>query len=161
MEFSIRTMQLSDIQHVQHVAKTSWNATYDGLIPVESQEKFLKSVYNDEMMLRRLDRSMLYVAELKGKIVGFANFSFVKEDGKVELVAIYIDPEHQGNGIGSVLLKEGISLSQGAKEVFLNVKKDNLIGRQFYDAKKFEVIEEFDDDFDGHILKTVRMVLKL
>ena len=28
----------------------------------------------------------------------------------------------------------------------------------FYKAKGFEIFEEFDDNFDGHILKTVRMI---
>jgi len=161
MELTIRKMRLNDIQQVQNVAKTSWNTTYNGIIPAPAQENFLKSAYNDEMMLRRLERSLLYVAEHNGFIVGFANFSFVREDGNVELSAIYLYPEHQGKGIGSALLQEGIKNSQGAKEVYLNVKKDNVIGRKFYKAKKFEIVKEFDDDFDGHILKTIRMVLKL
>lgn len=48
----------------------------------------------------------------------------------------------------------------GLKEVYINVEKDNVIGRRFYEAKKFEFVKEFEEDFDGHILKTVRMVLK-
>ncbi|MDR0269419.1 GNAT family N-acetyltransferase [Paenibacillus sp.] len=160
-ELMVRKMLPSDIQQVQNVAKTSWNATYNGIIPIEVQESFLKSAYNDEMMLRRLERSHVYVAELNGKIAGFANFSFVREGGQVELSAIYLYPEYQGKGIGSALLQEGIKNSQGVKEVFINVEKQNLIGRKFYEAKKFEMIKEFDDDFDGHTLKTVRMVLKI
>ncbi|TVY06892.1 GNAT family N-acetyltransferase [Paenibacillus cremeus] len=160
MELLVREMRANDIPQVQNVAKTSWNATYNGIIPIEVQENFLKSAYNDEMMLRRLERSHVYVAELNGEIVGFANFSFVKEDGKVELSAIYLYPEYQGQGIGSALLQEGIKYSRGVKEVYINVEKDNVIGRRFYEAKKFEYVKEFDDDFDGHVLKTVRMVLK-
>lgn len=161
MELTIRIMQPNDIQQVQHVAKTSWNATYNGIIPVEVQERFLQSAYNDEMMVRRLERSLLLVAELNGKIVGFANYSVVRDDGQVELGAIYIYPESQGQGIGSALLQAGINHSQGAREIYLNVEKDNVIGKRFYEAKKFKIVKEFDDDFDGHILKTIRMVLKL
>ncbi|MFC4811658.1 GNAT family N-acetyltransferase [Paenibacillus sp. GCM10023250] len=161
MELKIRKMGPSDIQQVQYVAKTSWNVTYKGIIPLEVQESFLTSAYNDEMMLRRLERSNVFVAELDEKIVGFANFSFVREDGQAELSAIYLYPEHQGKGIGSALLQEGIRNSQGVKEVYINVEKDNEIGRRFYEAKKFEIVKEFDDNFDGHILKTVRMVLKV
>ncbi|MBB3109640.1 ribosomal protein S18 acetylase RimI-like enzyme [Paenibacillus phyllosphaerae] len=161
MEFAVRKMRISDIQQVQNVAKTSWNATYNGIIPIEVQERFLESAYNDEMMSRRLERSHIYVAELNKEIIGFANFSFVRNDGKVELSAIYLYPEYQGKGIGSALLKEGINESQYVKEVFINVEKENIIGRKFYEAKKFQIVKEFDDDFDGHILKTVRMVLKL
>ncbi|MGM7680770.1 GNAT family N-acetyltransferase [Cytobacillus sp. Hm23] len=156
-------MQLEDIKQVQDVAKITWNATYEGIIPLEVQENFLHSAYNDERMKQRLERSTLFVAEIEGRVVGFANFSPVREDGKVELgaiYAIYLYPEQQGKGIGSVLLQKGIESLDGVNEIYINVERDNKIGKTFYEAKGFEVVKEFDDDFDGHILKTVRMVLK-
>lgn len=64
-------------------------------------------------------------------------------------------------GIGTGLLYEGISRLDSAKELFVNVEKDNKIGSNFYHAKGFEFVTEFNDDFEGHTLKTVRMVLKL
>lgn len=161
MAYVIRKMQQEDIKQVQDVAKTTWNATYEGIIPSEVQENFLKSAYNDERMKQRLERSTLFVAEVEGRVVGFANFSPVREDGKVELGAIYLYPEQQGKGIGSALLQKGIKDLDGVNEIYINVEKDNKIGKTFYEAKGFEVVKEFDDDFDGHILKTVRMVLKV
>lgn len=159
MMATIRTMHDEDIQQVQDVAVKSWNATYDGIIPVEIQEKFLKAAYNDERMKQRLERSFMFVAEIEGSVVGFANYSPVSDDGKVELGAIYLYPEYQGKGIGSALLQQGINDLDGIKEIYINVVKDNQIGKSFYDAKDFQVVKEFDDDFDGHTLKTVRMVL--
>lgn len=161
MKFNIREMKKDDIQEVQEVAKRSWNDTYDGIIPLEIQEEFLKSAYNDEMMQRRMENSLIYVSEVDEKIVGFANFSSVKEDGKVELLAIYLNPEHQGKGIGTALLNEGIKNLEGEKEIFINVEKENKIGTTFYRARGFKMISEFDEDFNGHILKTIRMVLKI
>lgn len=160
MEFAIRNMQHEDIVQVQQVAKISWHSTYDGIIPQEIQESFLKSAYSDENMKRRLNGSFMFVSEIEGKIVGFANFSPIKESGEMELGAIYLYPEYQGKGIGTALLEMGLKNIEGAKEIFINVEKDNKIGTNFYKAKGFEVVSEFDDDFDGHILKTVRMVLK-
>ncbi|WP_433945398.1 GNAT family N-acetyltransferase [Paenibacillus sp. SN-8-1] len=92
---------------------------------------------------------------------GFANFSPVREDGTVELTAIYLKPEYQGKGIGSALLQEGILHSAGANEVYANVERDNEVGRKFYESKMFARVTEFDDEFDGHTLKTLRMVLTL
>lgn len=161
VEFIIRKMQKEDIQQVQQVSKASWNYTYEGIIPFEIQESFLKFAYNDEMMQRRLENSFIWIAEVNGKIVGFANFSPVKEDGETELTAIYLNPEYQGKGIGTALLNEGIINLEDAKEIFINVEKDNSIGTTFYKAKGFKVVSEFDDDFNGYILKTVRMVLKV
>jgi ribosomal protein S18 acetylase RimI-like enzyme len=161
MEYTIRKMVKSDIKQVQDVAKTTWNATYEGIIPFEVQENFLKFAYNDENMQQRLERSTLFVAEVEGSVVGFANFSPVSEEGKVELAAIYLYPEQQGKGIGSALLQKGMNELEDVKEIFINVEKENKIGKTFYEAKGFKVVKEFNDDFDGHMLKTIRMVLKI
>ena len=161
MVCTIRKMQKEDIHQVQQVAKISWNYTYEGIIPLEIQESFLKSAYHDEMMQKRLENSFIWVSEVDGKIVGFANFSPAKEDGETELGAIYVHPVYLGKGIGTALLNEGIQYIEGAKKIFINVERENRIGTTFYKAKGFKVVSEFDDDFDGHILKTVRMVLKV
>lgn len=108
-----------------------------------------------------MERSLLLVAEIAERVVGFANFSPVNKDGKAGLGAIYIYPEYQGKGIGSALLEHGIKELDGVKEIFVDVEKDNKLGRSFYEVKDFEVVREFDDDFDGHILKTVEMVLQV
>lgn len=157
----IRKMHVEDIPQVQDVAKKSWNATYEGIIPFEIQEKFLKVAYNNDRMKQRLERSFLFVAEIDSIVVGFANFSPVNDEGKAELGAIYLYPEYQGKGIGSALLQKGINELEGVVEIYINVERDNEIGKSFYDAKGFQVLKEFDDDFEGHILKTVRMVLNV
>jgi RimJ/RimL family protein N-acetyltransferase len=132
IKFDIREMNSGDIKQVQQVAKRSWNYTYGGIIPLEIQKSFLKSAYNDEMMQRRLESSFIYISEVDGKIVGFANFSPVKEEGKTELLAIFLNPEFQGKGLGTALLNKGIKNLEGAKEVFINVEKENNIGTTFY-----------------------------
>ncbi|WP_102028993.1 GNAT family N-acetyltransferase [Salirhabdus sp. Marseille-P4669] len=161
MHIVIREAKANDIKQIQDIAKKSWHATYEGIIPNAVQERFLQSAYSDEMMKKRLLGSFLFVAEVEKKVVGFANFSPVKEIGEVELGAIYIYPEYQGMGIGSHLLHKGIHHIDGVQSIYINVEKDNTIGRTFYEAKGFQLVEEFDDDFDGHTLKTVRMVLQV
>ncbi|WP_044338809.1 GNAT family N-acetyltransferase [Rossellomorea aquimaris] len=161
MEYTIRKMEKQDINQVQKVARKSWNTTYEGIIPLEIQESFLNSAYSDEMMRKRLEVSSLYVAEKDGKIVGFANFSPVKEEGEVELGAIYLDPEHQGGGIGTALLQEGIKDLSGVRSIYISVEKENKTGTHFYRARGFRVVSEFDDDLEGHITKMFRMVLNV
>lgn len=81
-------MHYEDTKQVQSIAKTTWNATYEGIIPLEVQINFLKLNYSDESMKLRIERSIVYVAEVEGEIVGFANYSPVRDGGKVELAAI-------------------------------------------------------------------------
>ncbi len=161
MNITIRKMHYEDTKQVQSIAKKTWNATYEGIIPLEVQNNFLKSNYSDESMKQRIERSIVYVAEVKGKVVGFANYSTVRDGGKVELAAIYLYPEFQGKGIGTALIQQAVKELKGIKEICINVEKDNKIGMNFYEAKGFEIVKESDIEFDGHILKQVRMVKKV
>jgi ribosomal protein S18 acetylase RimI-like enzyme len=161
MNITIRKMHYEDTKQVQSIAKTTWNATYKGIIPLEVQNNFLKSNYSDESMIQRIERSIVYVAEVEGKVVGFANYSTVRDGGKVELAAIYLYPEFQGKGIGTALIQQAVRELKGMKEIFINVEKDNKIGMNFYEAKGFEIVKESDLVFDGHVLKQVRMVKKV
>lgn len=72
---------------------------------------------------------------------------------KVELAAIYLYPEIQGKGIGTALLQQAVKDLEGIKEIYINVEKENKIGMNFYEAKEFEIVNESDEEFNGHILK--------
>lgn len=161
MGFHIRDMDKKDIKAVQSVARESWKTTYTGIIPMEIQETFLRSAYSDGMMHKRLEVSSLYVAEVKGEIVGFANFSTVKQGGIAELGAIYLLSEYHGEGIGTALLQEGIKNLTGAQSLIADVEKENKSGVNFYHAKGFQTHSEFDDNLDGLITRMARMVLPI
>lgn len=157
----IRQMNISDIPQIQRVARESWNATYGGIIPIDAQESFLLAAYSEQMLTRRFEQSILFVAEADGRIIGFANYSQMRECGEVELGAIYLLPAYQGKGIGSSLLKTGIKHFEGVKTLLINVAKENKLGRSFYNSKGFKAVDEFDDPFEGVIVKTVTMVLEI
>jgi len=161
MKYLIRKMSIEDIKEVQNVAKKSWHATYEGIIPREIQDNFLKHAYSDDMMEYRLKNSNMFVAEVEGEVIGFINFSSLNENNESELSAIYINPEYQGHGIGTQLLQVCTSELTKLKAIYLDVEKENNSGLSFYKKKGFEVVDEYDDNFDGHILKTLRMKLEV
>lgn len=156
----IRKMTVEDIPQVQQVAGTSWHHTYNGIIPRHIQDNFLATAYNDENMVRRVERSHAFVALVEAQVVGFANFSYVKDDGKSELAAIYLLPEAQGKGLGTKLLEQGLALPN-VQAIELSVEKDNASGMNFYIAKGFKQIDAYKEDFAGHELDTVRMRLEV
>ena len=158
MKMIIRLMKNQDIEAVQSIAIESWHTTYEGLIPLDVQQRFLEMAYSEEMLEKRLAKSPFYVAEGDEGIFGFANFSNVNEEGEVELAAIYLKPSEQGQGVGTKLLEQGLSKLNPSK-VFVNVESENEVGKRFYLAKGFLAVDEFTEDFDGHLLQTTRMVL--
>lgn len=153
-------MTQDDIPFVQEISKTSWHTTYEGIIPRSIQDKFLQNAYSEDRLIQRLQGSPFFVAELNETLVGFAHFSNVKEE-QAELFAIYLMPDIQGQGIGTALLQHGIQVLLDATTLIVCVEKDNLKGIHFYNAKGFKILDEFEETFDGHVLKTVRMVLEL
>lgn len=152
-------MKMEDTKQVQDVAKKSWRSTYDGIMPHIIQENFLNMAYSDEMMEKRLNGSFIFVAEMENKVVGFADFTPVNNERQSELSAIYLYSNCQGMGIGTALLQKGIKELEDVKEIYIEVEKENNIAKIFYEAKGFKTMLEYDDHFNGHILKTVQMCL--
>src|SRR5690625_953223 len=161
MTIIIRKMTRKDMKQVQDIAKTTWHATYDGIIPRDIQNNFIDKAYSLQMMKQRLKQPYFFVAEVKGKVVGFSQFTVPDQQGMTELVAIYLYPDYKRIGIRLAFLKEGMKHLKDVKEIQLNVEKDNHIGRQFYESKGFSVISEYQEDFAGHVLNTMRMALKM
>lgn len=161
MDVTIRTMRRKDISSVQQVATESWHDTYAEIIPERIRNRFLQSAYDNNTLRRRMKYSHMIVAEVNHEVVGFAQFSRPDEANNSLLNAIYIYPHYQGKGIGSKLLQAGINRLETAKAIYLHVEKGNDQGIQFYQARDFEVVAETEEQFIGHQLQTIQMVLKL
>lgn len=157
----IRTGTPADIESVKEVAHISWNDTYAGIIPSPIQQKFLEQSYSTPMLEMRLERTILLLAEHEGQTVGFANFTKVDEDGDAELIAMYMKPEHQRSGYGKKLLTDGLSRLKGGLQLFVYVESENVKGRNFYEANGFQLLEEFEELFEGHPLQTAKYVFDL
>lgn len=160
MNSKIRNMTEKDIPKIQNIAKLSWHDTYEEIIPLHIQDNFLEMAYSISMLEKRLALTNMYVAEFDDQVVGFANFS-KDENGIVELTAIYLLSDYRNLRIGSALIKHGVSRMEGIKFIDVVVEKENKVGYNFYKKFGFVVQDEFEDDFDGHILQSVRMRLTL
>lgn len=154
--YNIRNMTEQDVLAVQQVATDTWHTTYEGIIPRSIQDAFLQQAYNESHLSQRLQHGVFYVAETNGAVRGFAHFSPVV-DGMVILYAIYIHPTLQGKGIGTAFLQKLHEEVDGVETIEVEVEQDNQIGMHFYKAKGFQVREIYEEDFDGHLLKTVKM----
>jgi ribosomal protein S18 acetylase RimI-like enzyme len=154
----IRLMTAKDSAHVQHIARITWHETYKGLIPDEIQKKFIDCSYSNAMMQKRMEKSTVLIAESEGMPIGFANFTHKDEDGDSELTAMYILPSHQHIGYGEKLFQYALSMLNDAKQFFVYVDGRNLRGRAFYEKQGFELLDVFEEDFEGHLVETAQYV---
>jgi ribosomal protein S18 acetylase RimI-like enzyme len=80
------------------------------------------------------------VAEVDGRIVGF-QYSVGGQDGlSAHLVRLTVDPEVQGRGVGSGLLRAALSGygRMGAERVTLNTQADNHASHRLYERFGFQ-----------------------
>jgi ribosomal protein S18 acetylase RimI-like enzyme len=154
----IRPMTAMDSMHVQQIVRKTWNVTYSDSIPAEIQNKFIDCSYSDAMILKRMEKTCVLVAECQGIPVGFANFTKKDEDGDSELTAMYILPSHQNSGYGKKLLEYALSILSDAQQLFVYVDERNAIGRAFYEKQGFELLDVFEEYFEGLPVVTAQYV---
>ncbi|MFJ7935016.1 GNAT family N-acetyltransferase [Sporosarcina sp. NPDC096371] len=151
-------MTAKDSAHVQRIARITWCETNRDLIPEEIQHDFINRSYSNAMMMKRMEKTIILIAECQGIPIGFANFTKKDEDGDSELTAMYILPSHQHMGYGEKLFEHALSMLNDAKQLFVYVDSCNLIGRAFYEKQGFELLEVFEEDFEGHPVETAQYV---
>lgn len=154
----IRPMKFNDIEHVQQIARVTWRETYNNILPEELQIRFLDHSYSDMMLMMRMERTNVLIAECDGVPVGFANFTKVDEDGDAELTAMYILPKHQQTGYGKKLFQSILSTLAHASQVYVYVDGRNTNGRGFYEKQGFKLLEVFPETFEGHPVETAQYV---
>jgi [ribosomal protein S18]-alanine N-acetyltransferase len=80
------------------------------------------------------------VAESDAGLVGYVVARIVAQQGEIANIAI--DPEHQRNGLGGVLLDAAVEAAEAAEceAVWLEVRLSNDAARRLYASRGFELI---------------------
>lgn len=71
-----------------------------------------------------------------------------------EVGAIFVHPDTQGHGIGRALMDHAANLRDS---LFLDVFKENAIGRHFYDRYGFHYEHEYVHEQTGHVLVRLKL----
>ncbi len=106
---TIRRAERSDVPGIADVARQTWTATYAGIIPDEVQRQLLESWYSAPALSRAIaSPGAFLVATQAGRVVGFAQFVW-RPPESAELARIYVRPERQHVGVGTMLLDAGFA----------------------------------------------------
>ncbi|MFD1032523.1 GNAT family N-acetyltransferase [Metaplanococcus flavidus] len=128
---NIRKAALSDARGIAEVHVDSWITTYRNIIPDEYLNQLTYEA-REQLWINNLKSCDVFVAEDEnGKIVGFADNGEERtgnyEKLKGEVYSIYILEEHQGKGLGNLLLKKAVRdlLDKGIHSMLIWVLAEN------------------------------------
>lgn len=141
----IRPATVADAYGIARVHVDTWRDAYAGILPAD----VLDGLDVDERAERNRQglagprRFTNLVATSAGEVVGFVLFGAYRNgsdpsdlDPTVgEVLAIYVDPAHQGHGVGWALMDAAVTelTGRGVTEIRLWVLAENAASRRFYE----------------------------
>ena len=143
---SIRLGTMGDIPDVRRIGWETWKATYGRFIPEEDLRAYHDEYYSVEALTRNFHRPSTrgYMALFGEDPAGYMIMSFDEKSGRCSVASIYVLPESQGHGLGSMLMQEAFRAAIEAKydRVWLGVMSENSSTIAWYRALGFRFIEE-------------------
>ncbi|MCX8282623.1 GNAT family N-acetyltransferase [Phyllobacterium sp. 0TCS1.6C] len=134
----IRSVTREDLQAVHELLVATWHATYDEVYGAQKVDGITGRWHSVEALKRNLAKpySEFVVADDGADILGVAYAS--QKDHKLSLLhQLYVHPEHQGKGVGSLLLAEMESAFPGVYTLQLEVIEANEKACRFYESRGF------------------------
>ena len=119
---------LHHLPEIAALATIIWRAHYPGIISPEQIEYMLARRYDVEIMRQELGSGIAYDRLMvNGALRGFSSYDATSNVGEVRLHKLYVHPEFQRRGFGTLLLNhvEAVARARGFTTVILAVNKKN------------------------------------
>ena len=131
----------ADADAIAEIRIASWQAAYDHVFPADALAGLTgsrdESAERWRSWLADPDTSQTVVAEIGGRVVGYANVGPARDapEGCGELFMIYVAPSEWGHGAGRALMAAALRhlRQSGFQEAVLWVLEDNPRTRRFYE----------------------------
>ncbi len=139
----VRLAIRADLPQIAHIARVTWEATYEKTIAPENRREFLTRAYKPENLADAIGAPghWFYVAEVEAQVIGFGHFlrRYHPSRARAELVRLYVLPGYQSMGIGAVILRTGFAAlaEAGIEQCFVSVQASNTAARKFYERHGF------------------------
>ena len=122
-----------------------WRDAYKNIFPeevfIDRESKLEEKIKTFADRMKNDNENIAYVAEYEGKLVGLMSGSIKStydhfHDDYADLIAVYIDPEYQGLGIGTKFknIFEEWAKKNGATKYVIGVLKENHKARKVYES---------------------------
>jgi ribosomal protein S18 acetylase RimI-like enzyme len=149
----IRKATAADAPAVARVHVLSSRETYAGLLPEAHLARFTvesRTAMWSEVLGAAVDRTVVYVAEPAGEVVGFGAFGpqravALRDRGfDAEILCLYLLRQFQRRGLGRGLMRRMADdlRQRGFRGVSLWVHQENPVARTFYERLGGRIVDE-------------------
>jgi len=115
------------------------------------ENQYGKEVYskNSIISMFNYDYYHTYIMLIDNKVIGYVSATIIVDE--CNLLKIIVDKNYQNNGYGKILLKYLVDIckSNAVDKIFLEVRKDNVIAKSFYQNFGFKKESERIGYYDG------------
>lgn len=135
----VRSATKEDLDAVRDLLVKTWHASYDDVYGVEKVNAITGRYHSLDALKKQLAKpySEFIIADDGADIMGMAYAT--QKDHKLSILnQLYVHPEHQKRGVGSLLLAEVESAFPGVYALQLEVIEANQKTLQFYESRGFE-----------------------
>jgi GNAT superfamily N-acetyltransferase len=146
---------VDDADAIERVRTDTWRVTYRGLMPDTLLDRLDYDATRRRALMSVLPpHQFVLVAEEHDTVVGFCigGRSRATEDRyRGEVYAIYVLPDHQGQGIGRAMLNAAVSelLERGMPSMIIWVLRENAPSRRFYERMGGVHVRDEERDLEG------------
>ncbi|MHC1549316.1 GNAT family N-acetyltransferase [Phyllobacterium sp. K27] len=144
----VRSATKEDLSAVRDLLVETWHATYDDVYGVEKVNDITARYHSLEALKKQLAKpySEFIIVDDGADILGMAYAS--QRDHKLSILnQLYVHPQHQKKGVGSLLLAEVESAFPGVFTLQLEVIDKNQNAIEFYESRGFEKTSTRIDDW--------------
>jgi len=172
-KITITVAEAEDSENITLVQYTTWLATYPNKeygITIEDIEDRFKEKFTPENIQKNKDRianppnnNRLFVAKDNQVVVGLC-LAIIKED-RNQLQVIYVLPEYQGKGIGTLLWNATLNFFDENKDIYVELAVYNKTAEEFYKRLGFidtgrRIKDEKFKMKSGNIIPEMEMIIK-
>ena len=137
----VRRASAEDVPAIVEIQDVCWIATYSAWIP---RHRLLRDPQESQLLwVDRVENAapgcQVAVVAHDSTVEGFAwsrpwTDTADLPERTVKLNALYVDPEHQGRGLGTALCEHLLAVASGARytDAALWVVEQNIVARRFY-----------------------------